>query len=454
MVAARAARAGRLVERHPPVFLSDAPAAVAAAQRSLDRPSTRPCRLTSSSPLTSSPHRHGCRRGRGAARREGRRRKFGGQCQSGRRCEPRRRSPLPRPGSAPRSRRTRRRAARFGGCPRAGRPAAGAAGVVARGSRPTPRPRWQPAAKLPATAVPSGATDPLGGLDGLQQRRLAHLGKRDLRGPDASFQVVGQVDVARPCRTSEILRRRTRRLHTLYVWVCRTSSRPRGRGPAIWPWQTTSRRVERAGGASSPRGQLHRGARRPRHRTGSTSAGRIGSRCWPVRRARPAVADFHYANLALRGLGLDRVAGPQVERAVAMAPDLVAVAAGGNDVLRPRFDVEALGRTADDAIRRLTEAIDTVIVFAGFEPHPACPSAAPSRRGPRPTTTSSATRPPATGPYSSTCGPCPSCATRGCGARIGCTSPRRATSSSPRGCWRRSARRPRSERRSTAARGP
>jgi lysophospholipase L1-like esterase len=84
-------------------------------------------------------------------------------------------------------------------------------------------------------------------------------------------------------------------------------------------------------------------------------------------------SDFRYANLALRGLGLDVVAGPQVEQAVAMAPDLVAVAAGGNDVLRPRFDVAALGRTADDAIRRLTKAIDTVVVFAGFEPAPGLP---------------------------------------------------------------------------------
>jgi lysophospholipase L1-like esterase len=84
-------------------------------------------------------------------------------------------------------------------------------------------------------------------------------------------------------------------------------------------------------------------------------------------------AGFRYANLALRGLGLDAVAGPQVDRAVAMAPDLVSIAAGGNDVLRPRFDVGTLGRTMDEAIRQLTQAIDTVVVFAGFQPAPGLP---------------------------------------------------------------------------------
>ncbi len=84
-------------------------------------------------------------------------------------------------------------------------------------------------------------------------------------------------------------------------------------------------------------------------------------------------SQFRYANLALRGLGLDTVAGPQVQQAVAMAPDLAAIAAGGNDVLRPRFDVAALGRTMDDAVRQLTAAIGTVIVFAGFEPAPGLP---------------------------------------------------------------------------------
>lgn len=82
---------------------------------------------------------------------------------------------------------------------------------------------------------------------------------------------------------------------------------------------------------------------------------------------------FRYANLAVRGLGLEAVAGPQVAGAIAMAPNLVSIAAGGNDVLRPRFDVEALGRRMDDAIRSLSAAIDTVIVFAGFEPAPGLP---------------------------------------------------------------------------------
>lgn len=49
--------------------------------------------------------------------------------------------------------------------------------------------------------------------------------------------------------------------------------------------------------------------------------------------------DFHYANLAVRGQRLPQIVGSQVPRAVALEPDLVSIAAGVNDVLRPRFDL-------------------------------------------------------------------------------------------------------------------
>src|SRR3569833_1074581 len=41
--------------------------------------------------------------------------------------------------------------------------------------------------------------------------------------------------------------------------------------------------------------------------------------------------DFRYANLAIRGKFLDQVVGEQLEPTVAMHPDLVCFAAGGND---------------------------------------------------------------------------------------------------------------------------
>ena len=43
---------------------------------------------------------------------------------------------------------------------------------------------------------------------------------------------------------------------------------------------------------------------------------------------------FRYANLAIRGKLLGQIVAEQVPRAVELAPDLVTLAAGGNDILR------------------------------------------------------------------------------------------------------------------------
>jgi len=45
---------------------------------------------------------------------------------------------------------------------------------------------------------------------------------------------------------------------------------------------------------------------------------------------------FRYANLAIRGKLLGEVVAEQLPRAVELAPDLVSLAAGGNDILRRR----------------------------------------------------------------------------------------------------------------------
>jgi lysophospholipase L1-like esterase len=49
-----------------------------------------------------------------------------------------------------------------------------------------------------------------------------------------------------------------------------------------------------------------------------------------------------YANLAVRGLTAREVRATQLDRALALRPDIAVVVAGVNDVLRPRFDREAL----------------------------------------------------------------------------------------------------------------
>ena len=77
---------------------------------------------------------------------------------------------------------------------------------------------------------------------------------------------------------------------------------------------------------------------------------------------------LRYANLAVRGKMLGEVAAEQVPRAIAMAPDLVSLAAGGNDLLRPRGDPDALAEAFDDAVRALLIAGCQVLVFTGFDP--------------------------------------------------------------------------------------
>jgi lysophospholipase L1-like esterase len=82
---------------------------------------------------------------------------------------------------------------------------------------------------------------------------------------------------------------------------------------------------------------------------------------------------FRYANLAVRGRTLDPVVDEQVPAALALGPDLVSFAAGGNDVLRPRFDLAELGARLDGAVARLGAAGATVVLFAGFDPSPRLP---------------------------------------------------------------------------------
>ncbi|MGO9667029.1 MAG: SGNH/GDSL hydrolase family protein [Streptosporangiaceae bacterium] len=75
-----------------------------------------------------------------------------------------------------------------------------------------------------------------------------------------------------------------------------------------------------------------------------------------------------YANLAIRGKLLGQVATEQVPAAIALRPDLVSLAAGGNDLLRPRADPDSLAATFDDAVSRMRAAGSQVLLFTGFDP--------------------------------------------------------------------------------------
>ena len=100
-------------------------------------------------------------------------------------------------------------------------------------------------------------------------------------------------------------------------------------------------------------------------------ADREGYRGWADRFAERLAAHWPglgYANLAVRGKLLREVAGEQVPQAIAMSPDLVSLAAGGNDMLRPRTDPDSLGQSFDEVVRTLMMAGCQVMMFTGFDP--------------------------------------------------------------------------------------
>lgn len=72
---------------------------------------------------------------------------------------------------------------------------------------------------------------------------------------------------------------------------------------------------------------------------------------------------FRYANLAVRGRRLDQIVAEQIPAATGMRPDLICFSAGGNDALRPGFDVDDLMARFDRAVGTLTEAGAEVVLF-------------------------------------------------------------------------------------------
>lgn len=77
--------------------------------------------------------------------------------------------------------------------------------------------------------------------------------------------------------------------------------------------------------------------------------------------------ELRYANLAVRGKLLREIVTEQVPRAVEIAPDLVSLCGGGNDVLRPAGDPDELARIIESGVRRLRAAGARVLMFTGFD---------------------------------------------------------------------------------------
>ena len=78
--------------------------------------------------------------------------------------------------------------------------------------------------------------------------------------------------------------------------------------------------------------------------------------------------DFRYANLAIRGRKLPAILDEQLAPALALEPDLVTVHGGGNDVLRPKVDLDALSARYDAAVARLSASGAQVVMFTLFDP--------------------------------------------------------------------------------------
>ncbi|MDT0302093.1 SGNH/GDSL hydrolase family protein [Streptomonospora wellingtoniae] len=78
------------------------------------------------------------------------------------------------------------------------------------------------------------------------------------------------------------------------------------------------------------------------------------------------VPELRYANLAVRGKLMRQIVEDQLARAVGLAPDLVTLSAGGNDLLRPGGDPDRLARVLERAVRRLRGTGADVVLFTGI----------------------------------------------------------------------------------------
>lgn len=77
--------------------------------------------------------------------------------------------------------------------------------------------------------------------------------------------------------------------------------------------------------------------------------------------------DFRYANLAVRGRKLPAILAEQIEPALALEPDMVSIYAGGNDMLRPKVDLDASIAAYDEAIGKLAGTGARLLMWTAFD---------------------------------------------------------------------------------------
>lgn len=93
-----------------------------------------------------------------------------------------------------------------------------------------------------------------------------------------------------------------------------------------------------------------------------------GYRGWADRVAEQlshGVNDFAYANLAIRGRLITQIFDEQAGPALELKPDLISLCAGGNDVIRPGGDPDAIADKLDALMRVLATSGATILLFTG-----------------------------------------------------------------------------------------
>lgn len=87
-----------------------------------------------------------------------------------------------------------------------------------------------------------------------------------------------------------------------------------------------------------------------------------------------------YANLAVRGSTTPRIRAEQLEPALALQPDLMTIASGINDMLRPSFDPSDVTADLEAMLREATDTGATVVTVAWPDPSRVHPAARLLRR--------------------------------------------------------------------------
>lgn len=80
------------------------------------------------------------------------------------------------------------------------------------------------------------------------------------------------------------------------------------------------------------------------------------------------VEDFSYANLAVRGRKLEDIVTRQLEQALPLEPDIVSLVGGGNDILRPKADIDALAARLEQAVARVRATGADVLLVTPTDP--------------------------------------------------------------------------------------